>query len=167
MTADSHDRDDDVPRTLHDGFFKHVFSDPALAADELCAVLPPALVASIDWPALRPAPASFVDAVFRQRSADLVFQGRFLAGGEVLLWFLLEHQSWPWRVRHPHRMKPRRVRGRGDTGGARTEEVGLNGWPARGRYVTWCHEPVPELDREPHEHPILLPCGPRPREHAL
>ncbi len=93
MTAEDRDRPGEVPRTLHDGFFKHVFSDPALAADELCAVLPPALVASIDWPALRPAPASFVDAVFRQRSADLVFQGRFLAGGEVLLWFLLEHQS--------------------------------------------------------------------------
>lgn len=87
------DRDDDVPRTLHDGMFKSVFSDPVLAADELRAVLPPALVASIDWPALMPAPASFVDAVFRQRSADLVFQGRFLGGGEVLLWFVLEHQS--------------------------------------------------------------------------
>lgn len=79
MTDD--DRDDDVPRTVHDAMFKSVFSDPLLAADELCAVLPPALVASIDWPALTPAPASFVDAVFRQRSADLVFQSRFRGGG--------------------------------------------------------------------------------------
>ena len=91
MTDDGHD--DDAPRTLHDGMFKSVFSDPMLAADELRAVLPPALVACIDWPALMPAPASFVDAVFRQRSADLVFLGRFLGGGEVLLWFVLEHQS--------------------------------------------------------------------------
>lgn len=78
---------------LHDGLFKEVFGDPALAADELRAVLPPELAARIDWPALAPAPASFVDAVFRQRSGDLVFQGRFHGGGELLLWFLLEHQS--------------------------------------------------------------------------
>jgi hypothetical protein len=91
MTDD--DRDGDVPRTLHDGMFKSVFSDPVLAADELMAVLPPALAASIDWPALAPAPASFVDAVFRQRAADLVFQGRFHDGGALLLWFLLEHQT--------------------------------------------------------------------------
>jgi hypothetical protein len=92
MTTGGHD-DDEVPRTLHDGFFKEVFSDPALAAEELRAVLPPALAASIDWPALRPAPASFVDAVFRQRAGDLVFQGRFRGGGALLVWFLLEHQS--------------------------------------------------------------------------
>jgi predicted transposase YdaD len=85
---------DDVPRTLHDGMFKHVFSDPLLAADELRAVLPPELVARIDWPSLAPAPTSFVDEVFRQRTSDLVFHARLRDSGEsMLLWFLLEHQS--------------------------------------------------------------------------
>lgn len=92
MTAG--DRDDDVPRTLHDGMFKRVFSDPLLAAAELRAVLPPALVARIDWPTLAPAPTSFVDEVFRQRTSDLVFHARLRDSREaMLLWFLLEHQS--------------------------------------------------------------------------
>ncbi len=151
----------------HDALFKSLFSDPVQAAAQLQAILPPRVARHIDWDSLQPVHASFVNDLLEQRHGDLLFSARLTDGRPAFLWLLFEHQSWPWRVRHPHRMKPRRVRGRGDTGGARTEEVGLNGWPARGRYVTWCHEPVPELDREPHEHPILLPCGPRPREHAL
>lgn len=89
-----------MSRNLHDSFFKAVFGDPALAAGELCAVLPPELVARIDWPSLTPAPASFVGALFRQRVGDLVFRARFKAGGELLLWFLLEHQRRqdPWMI---------------------------------------------------------------------
>lgn len=83
---------DEVPRTLHDGMFKSLFSDPALATQELQAVLPAALAARVDWSAMLPMPPSFVDAVFRQRTGDLVYQGRFVDGGEVLFW-LLEHQS--------------------------------------------------------------------------
>jgi hypothetical protein len=60
-----------------------------------------------------------------------VFSARLNDGREAFLWLLFEHQSFPWRVRHPHRMKPRRARSGGETGGARTEEVSLNGWPAK------------------------------------
>lgn len=81
-----------VPRTVHDGLFKMVFGDPVLAAQELCAVLPPALAASIDWSTMAAMPSEFVDAVFRQRTGDLVYGAGFAGGGEVLLW-LLEHQS--------------------------------------------------------------------------
>jgi hypothetical protein len=91
MTGDRRDPDD-VPRAVHDALFKIVFSDPALAAEELRAVLPPALVASIDWSTMTPMPTSFVDAVLRQRTSDLVYHARFLGSGEVLLW-LVEHQS--------------------------------------------------------------------------
>lgn len=89
-----------MSRNLHDSFFKAVFGDPALAASELCAVLPPALVARIDWPSMTPAPTSFVGALFRQRVGDLVFRARFKAGGDLLLWFLLEHQRRqdPWMI---------------------------------------------------------------------
>lgn len=83
---------DHLPRTVHDGLFKGLFSDPALAAEELRAVLPPALATRIDWPTMDPAPTSFVDAALRQRIGDLVFHARFVGSGEVLLW-LLEHQS--------------------------------------------------------------------------
>jgi hypothetical protein len=87
------DRNDgDVPRTVHDALFKRCFSDPALAAQELRAVLPPALVACVDWSVMTPMPTSFVDAVFHQRTGDLVYQGRFLGGEDVIFW-LLEHQS--------------------------------------------------------------------------
>jgi hypothetical protein len=48
MTGGDGDDSDDVPRTLHDALFKSVFSDPVLAADELRAVLPPALVERVD-----------------------------------------------------------------------------------------------------------------------
>ena len=91
MTSNGRNQDD-VPRTVHDGLFKSVFSDAVLAAEELHAVLPPALAARIDWPTMHPAPTSFVDPVFRQLTSDLVFHARFLGSGEVLLW-LLEHQS--------------------------------------------------------------------------
>jgi predicted transposase YdaD len=93
MTGNDRDRNDgDVPRTVHDAMFKTMFSDPALAAQELCAVLPPALVACVDWSVLTLEPTSFVDAAFRQHISDLVFLGRFLEGGDMIFW-LLEHQS--------------------------------------------------------------------------
>jgi predicted transposase YdaD len=93
MTTSGRDRDNgEVSRTVHDGLFKSVFSDPALAAEELRAALPPALVASIDWPTITPMPSDFIDAAFRQRIGDLAYHARFLGSGEVLLW-LLEHQS--------------------------------------------------------------------------
>jgi predicted transposase YdaD len=85
------DRDDgDVPRTVHDAIFKSLFSDPALAAQELRAVLPPAPVAIIDWSVMTLMPTSFVDAVFHQRTSDLVYHGRILGGGDVI--WLFEHQ---------------------------------------------------------------------------
>jgi hypothetical protein len=84
--------DDEVPRTVHDAIFKQLFSDPALAAQELRAVLPPALVACVDWSVMTLMPTSFVDAVLHQRTGDLVYQSRFRGGSEVLFW-LLEHQS--------------------------------------------------------------------------
>jgi hypothetical protein len=82
----------DLPRTVHDAMFKQLLSDPALAAQELRAVLPPALVACVDWSVMTLMPASFVDAVFHQRTSDLVYQSRFLDDGGDVFW-LFEHQS--------------------------------------------------------------------------
>jgi predicted transposase YdaD len=74
MSGNDRDRNDgDVPRTVHDALIKSMFSEPVLAAQELRAVLPPALVACVDWSVLTPMPTSFVDAAFRQRVSDLVF----------------------------------------------------------------------------------------------
>jgi hypothetical protein len=114
MTGSDRDRSDgDVPRTVHDALFKTLFNDPALAAQELHAVLPPALVAIIDWSVMTLMPTSFVDAGFHQRNSDIVYHGRFQCGGD-LIW-LLEHQrSEDWwmleRVFDTKRMMWRRWR---------------------------------------------------------
>jgi hypothetical protein len=62
-------------------------------------VLSPALVARVDWSVMTLMPTSFVDAVFHQRTSDLVYQSRFLGGGDVF--WLCEHQrteDW-WMLR--------------------------------------------------------------------
>lgn len=93
MTKRGQDQLEGPPRNLHDGFFKAVFGDPRLAAEELRAVLPAEVGAHIDWSTMVPAPAGFVNEVFRQRLSDLVFHAGLVDGGETLLWFMVEHQS--------------------------------------------------------------------------
>jgi hypothetical protein len=138
MTGSDRDRSDgDVPRTVHDALFKVLFSDPALAAQELRAVLPPALVACVDWSVMTLMPTSFVDAVFfHQRTGDLVYHGRFRGGGD--LFWLLEHQrSEDWwmleRVFDTKRMMWRR----------------------------W-HQQRPEARHLPVIMPVVVYNGPRP-----
>ncbi|MCA9539897.1 MAG: Rpn family recombination-promoting nuclease/putative transposase [Myxococcales bacterium] len=86
----------------HDAFFKEVFRRPALAADLLRRVLPPELAAAIDFDGLEPVPAELIDDELRRNQADLLFRAH-LHGREVLIFFLLEHQSRPdpmmaWRL---------------------------------------------------------------------
>lgn len=78
-------------RAPHDAFFRYVFSDPASAAGELQAVLPPAIVSAIDWSTLRHVPGSFVDDELRQHHSDLLFRAA-IAGREARLYLLFEHQ---------------------------------------------------------------------------
>jgi predicted transposase YdaD len=79
-------------QTPHDRFFRYVFADPEHATGELRTVLPAALAARLDWPSLRPLPTNFVDPELNERRADLLFSAS-VAGREVLLYLLLEHQS--------------------------------------------------------------------------
>ena len=80
--------------TPHDALFKRVFSQPIHAEGELRHVLPPALTEQIDWSTLQLRPGSFVDEELRERHADLLYGAR-LAGGDVLLYLVLEHKSGP------------------------------------------------------------------------
>ena len=89
--------------TPHDALFKDAFSDPERAAEELRAVLPPALVATVDWSSLALVPGSFVDDALGQRHSDLLFRVRVHGGGDALVYLLFEHQStadplMPWRL---------------------------------------------------------------------
>jgi hypothetical protein len=79
-------------QTPHDRFFRHVFSDPEHASGELRAVLPAAIAAGLDGSSLRLLPATFVDPELSEQRADVLFSAS-VAGREVLVYVLLEHQS--------------------------------------------------------------------------
>ncbi len=76
----------------NDGFFKDVFSDPALAATFFKSHLSDAITGRIDWSTLTVLPGSFVKANLRQLHSDLLFSVR-LDDKSALLYLLFEHQS--------------------------------------------------------------------------
>ncbi|WP_428269487.1 Rpn family recombination-promoting nuclease/putative transposase, partial [Haliangium sp.] len=81
------------PHTVHDAFFKQMFSDPDNAVGELRAVLPARVAAHIDFDSLQLEYASAVGDWLRQRHGDLVYSARTTDDRPIFLWFLLEHQS--------------------------------------------------------------------------
>ncbi len=83
-----------MTQTPHDALFKAVFSEPAHAAMELRAVLPPALVAATDWSTLTLEPGSYVDDELVERQSDLLFRV-VIAEAEARYYVLFEHQSEP------------------------------------------------------------------------
>jgi predicted transposase YdaD len=87
---------DDPPRSHHDALVRAIFGTPAHIAEELRAVLPPALAAHLDLSSLRPLPAHFADAHLQGAESDLLFSAR-LAGRPALVYVLVEHQSAPDR----------------------------------------------------------------------
>jgi predicted transposase/invertase (TIGR01784 family) len=81
-----------VAHNPHDKLFKAAFSHPASAGAEIRALLPAALVQQLDLSTLRQRHGSFVDQALSERHTDRLFSVE-LAGAEVLLYFLFEHQS--------------------------------------------------------------------------
>jgi hypothetical protein len=77
----------------HDLFVRYTFDHPERAAAELRAVLPPEVVAQVDWSSLHRESGSVVDAELRERQSDLLFSARLHGGQPLLLYLLLEHQS--------------------------------------------------------------------------
>ena len=77
----------------HDLFARFTFSHPERGAAELRIVLPPEVVARVDWSTLRHEPGSVVDPELRESQSDLLFSAHLHGGQPVLLYFLLEHQS--------------------------------------------------------------------------
>jgi predicted transposase YdaD len=77
----------------HDLFARFTFGHPERAAAELRAVLPPEVVARVDWSSLRREPGSVVDPELRESQSDLLFSARLRSGQPLLLYLLLEHQS--------------------------------------------------------------------------
>lgn len=77
---------------VHDTLFKLTFSQVEHAAGILRLLLPPELVAAIDWSTLTLCPGSFVDEALAEKLTDLLFSV-MLNGRPSLLYLLFEHQS--------------------------------------------------------------------------
>jgi len=77
----------------HDLFVRFTFGHPERAAAELQAVLPPEVVAQVDWSTLHREPGSVVDPKLRETETDLLFSARVRDGRPLLFYVLLEHQS--------------------------------------------------------------------------
>lgn len=56
-------------------------------------MLPPEVVAQVDWSSLHRESGSVVDAELRERQSDLLFSARLHGGEPLLLYLLLDHQS--------------------------------------------------------------------------
>jgi predicted transposase YdaD len=79
---------------IHDNFFKKALSDPQHAGTFLREHLPPDVAGLLDHEEpLIPLPASFVDEKLRPHHSDLLFGVRLKAGGNALVYVLLEHKS--------------------------------------------------------------------------
>ncbi len=85
----------------HDALFRATFAKPENAIAELKRVLPPALVARIDFATLELRPSRFVDAELEGRESDLLCAVN-LDRSETLIYVLVEHQSrvdWTMPIR--------------------------------------------------------------------
>ncbi len=76
----------------HDAFARRMLSDPANAAAFFQGHLPSDIVAAADWSTLELQPASFVRQNLQQSHTDLLYTVK-IAGREVMLYLLLEHQT--------------------------------------------------------------------------
>lgn len=78
----------------HDAVFRRVLGEPANAASQLRAVLPPGLVDRLDLDRLTRIPGSFVDTTLQWRHSDLLFTAP-LPDHQAFIYVLVEHQSGP------------------------------------------------------------------------
>jgi predicted transposase YdaD len=82
---------DDFDRP-HDTLFRYAFERPEIAEGELRALLPPDVVAALDFSTLALEPGSLADPEFAQLETDLLYRAE-LAGEESFVFLLFEHQS--------------------------------------------------------------------------
>lgn len=77
----------------HDSLFRFAWSDLATARSHFENILPPTLIARLDWGTLKLGSGSFVDEAFKDFHSDLLFEVYTQDGNPVLLYMLFEHQS--------------------------------------------------------------------------
>ena len=85
-----------VVETPHDALFRKAFGSVEAARGMLESLAPKSVLAKLDLDSLRPAPGTFVDQALAKSQSDLLFSAT-LAGRPALVYFLLEHKSYPDR----------------------------------------------------------------------
>ncbi len=81
-----------MPRSPHDALFRHAFTQVEHATGLFQAILPPALVAAIDWSRMVLRPGSFVDPRLKTEHSDLLWSAP-IDGEPVLLHLVTEHKA--------------------------------------------------------------------------
>jgi predicted transposase/invertase (TIGR01784 family) len=79
----------------HDVFFKSIFSDHEAAADFLRYYVPADIASSFDYASLQIIKDSFVDQELREHFSDILYQIHLQDGGNVFVYILFEHKSYP------------------------------------------------------------------------
>ena len=86
-----------VPDQEHDHLVKYTFTNLEHARKELCAVLPPELVAQCNWSTLCLERASFVEPRLAETYSDILYKVE-LGGYPSFIYVLFEHKSTPERL---------------------------------------------------------------------
>ena len=114
--------------SIHDSFFKFVFSRPERAQELLSITLPTKVLEQLDLESLKPVKGSFVPSELRETYSDLLFEATFRSSSteqqNLFVYLLFEHKSaadpstllqllgymikiWePYRIRNAARLPP-------------------------------------------------------------
>ena len=80
----------------HDTFIKELIAEKKYAVELLSASLSEKLSAMLDWTKIRKEPGSFIDEEHRELRSDALFSVSFKSSGELQIYILLEHKSYPY-----------------------------------------------------------------------
>ena len=84
----------------HDTFIKELIAEKKYAVELLSASLSEKLSAMLDWTKIRKEPGSFIDEEHRELRSDALFSVSFKDAGELQIYILLEHKSYPYSYIH-------------------------------------------------------------------
>ena len=84
----------------HDTFIKELIAEKKYAVELLSASLSEKLSAMLDWTKIRKEPGSFIDEEHRELRSDALFSVSFKDAGELQIYILLEHKSYPYSHIH-------------------------------------------------------------------
>ena len=84
----------------HDIFVKELIAEKKYAVELLSVSLSEKLSAMLDWTKISKEPGSFIDEEHRELRSDALFSVSFKGSGELQIYILLEHKSYPYPQIH-------------------------------------------------------------------